>query len=289
MGDDITIRPMREDDVAAAWDAGKVAINAVFGFDDTGDPVARERGERRVAHLLATDPGGAWVAEDAQRGVVGVALALIRENVWGFSLFGLHPDFQGRRIGTRLFEPALAYGDATDGAIILSTHAPAAMHRYFNSGFRLIPVVGAAGALNANRIPDGLRSRPGDVEADAALIDEASRRARGASHRVDIPVLIESGCELLILEGVGYAVHRDGSPNLLAASDDASAADLLWSCFARAAPGATLDVDFLAEGNNWAMTVCVQAGLTLSCGAGPMFVRGSVKPRMPYIPSPQYL
>src|SRR3569832_219681 len=106
MGDQIAIRPMRAGDVAAAWDAGKVAIDAAFGHDDQGDPVARERGERRVAHLLAKDPGGAWVAEDAERGVVGVALALIREGVWGFSLFGVLPDFQGRRIGTRVFEPS---------------------------------------------------------------------------------------------------------------------------------------------------------------------------------------
>lgn len=290
MAGEFTIRPMRADDVAAAWDVGWAAIQTVIPASFiTGDPVQDERGRLRVAHLLATDPGGCWVAQDTAGTVVGVALALIRERLWGFSLFGVDPQLHGRRIGSEMFERALAYGDGTDSQIILSTVHPAAMRRYFRSGFRLLPAVAAAGALNASRIPDGLRSRRGDAEADASVIDAASRRARGASHMRDIPKLLEGGGELLVIEDRGFAIHGDGSPQLLAAADDDAARDLLWSCFAAAKPGTTVHVDFLTAGNDWAVDVSIAAGLTLDAAEGPTFVRGAIGPVAPYLPSGAYL
>ena len=143
-------------------------------------PEVTARGMARIAHLQRTDPGGAWVAEiDGQ--IAGVALALVREGLWGLSLLAVEPAHQSRGIGRRLFEPALAYGDGTRGGIILSSQDPRAMRRYALAGFALRPCITAAGALNRNLLPGGLASRPGDPEADREIVDAASRAVRGLS------------------------------------------------------------------------------------------------------------
>src|SRR3954452_19245750 len=126
------------------------------------------RGQSRVAHLLETDPGGPWVAEAGGR-VVGVALALVREGLWGLSLLAVEPPRQDQGIGRRLLDAALAYANGARGAIILSSTDPKAMRRYALAGFDLRPCVTAAGMVNRSLLPGGLRSRPGDPEADREL------------------------------------------------------------------------------------------------------------------------
>jgi hypothetical protein len=96
---------------------------------------------------------------------------------------------------------------------------PAAMRSYFRAGFRLLPTVSLGGIVRREAIPAGLRSRPGDPDADAATIDLASRHVRGATHRPDLPTMLATG-RLLVLDGEGFAVHRDGKVALLAATSD---------------------------------------------------------------------
>src|SRR5205809_2005761 len=111
---------MTSDDVAAAdaaaWAALQEQIPAEFAIDDD---VRTQRARFRIAHLLGTDPGGAWVAEHDGE-IVGVALALVREGVWGLSLFGVRPGLQGQGVGRRLLNAALDYAEGRRGAIILS-------------------------------------------------------------------------------------------------------------------------------------------------------------------------
>ena len=281
---------MTDADVAeageVAWTALLTAIPAEFDTDDPAGPAYRQL---RIRHVLETDPGGAWVATDTSGRIVGMSLALVREGMWGFSLFGVLPELHGQRIGTRLFDAALAHGDGTRAGIILSTVSPAAMRRYFRSGFRLLPCVCASGALNSSRIPGGLQARPGDPATDVDTIDRASRHVRGASHARDIESMLASGGGLLVIEGSGFAVQKDGSPWLLAATDEGTATDLLWSCFAAAKPGTTVRIDFVSAGNDWALDVALTAGLTLTADEGPIFVRGDIGPLVPYLPSGAYL
>jgi hypothetical protein len=165
---------------------------------------------------------------------------------------------------------------------------PRAQRRYARAGFALRPCFAATGAVNASRIPDGLRSRPGDPEADRATVDAASRRVRGASHALDIPALIAAGGTLLVCEGRGYAVARDGAPVLLAALDDEAAADLVWSCLATARPGAEIHVDFLTAEQQWIVPLVLDAGLSLGSD-GPCFTRGALGTLTPYLPHGAYL
>jgi hypothetical protein len=210
--------------------------------------------------------------------------------MWGLSLFAILPEFQGRGIGNRLYAPALAYGADEPGAIILSSSHPAAIRRYARSpGFALVPTIGLTGIVDSRRVPTTLRCCAGDLVADAATIEAASRHVRGASHLRDLPVHLERpGMTLLVVDGEGFACAHEGSPTLLAARSEAAAADLLWGAITSGVPGATVSLDFVTAQNQWAIQSGLAAGLAIT-GCGPLFVRGEVGPMAPYLPSGPYL
>src|SRR5436190_24403171 len=115
------IRPMTPEDVPAAdraaWRALQYLIPGEFQPDED---VRRARGQARVGHLQQTDPAGAWVAVNGDGGVIGCALALVREGVWGLSLLGVLPEHQGSGAGRALLHAALQAAQGTRGAILLS-------------------------------------------------------------------------------------------------------------------------------------------------------------------------
>lgn len=291
MASEVLVRPLLPADVADAAAVGWAALSPLWpdASRPADDEVRVARSRARVAHLQRTDPGGAWVAERDGR-IIGLALALIRDGVWGFSLFGVVPEEHGSGVGTKLFAPALAYGDGTRGGIILSSEHPAAMRRYALAGFRLRPSVSLHGVLDRRGLPSGLVSREGSLEdeADVATCETASRFVRGASHRADLQACLDAGGELLVHPGRGFALHREGAPFLLAATDEEAATDLLWSCFGAAPTGGSVGVDFITAGNDWAIAAGLRARLALSPD-GPVCVRGDVGPMAPYLPSGAYL
>jgi GNAT superfamily N-acetyltransferase len=285
---------MLPDDVNGAAAVGSAALEVLYPVELRADDAAAraeltQRSRARVAHIRDRDPAGAWVAElDGE--IVGVALALVRESMWGLSLFGVKPGLQGQGIGGPLLAGALRAAEGCRGAIILSSSDPRAMRRYFRSGFAVHPCLAAAGEINRARIPAGLRARPGDLasEADRATIDAASRFVRGASHLEDIATMIAGGGRLLVIEGAGWAMARDGAPAVVAAHDEEAATDLTWSCLATGEAGAPTHIDFISQGNDWAVALALDAGLSLTPD-GPTFVRGEVGPLAPYLPSGAYL
>ncbi|HEU4976870.1 MAG TPA: GNAT family N-acetyltransferase [Baekduia sp.] len=292
MPDDVTIRRLQPEDVPAASAVARAALDEQIPVefmpsDDAARALTQQRMERRMEHCRANDPEGSWVAE-AGGEVVGVALAIVREGVWGLSLFGVAPGRQGQGVGRRLLDASLRCAEGCRGAIILSTTDPRAMRRYFRAGFRTKPCLTAAGPINRSLLPANLRSRRGDVGADRELLDAASRQVRGAAHGRDVAAMLATGGRLLVLDDRGFAVHRDGSPVVVAAFDDEAARDLLWSCFADGPAGETVHVDFISDGNDWAIDVALEMGLSLGPD-GPVFVRGETGPFAPYLPSGAYL
>jgi GNAT superfamily N-acetyltransferase len=277
------IRPLRETDIAAV-----VALDRALFADppEIAPELAVARGEARQRHLLATDPDGGWVAEDDAGELAGVSVGILRDDVWGLSLLDVRADLQARGIGRRLLDAALAYGDGARGRIVLSSTDPRAMRRYARAGLRLVPLVSAGGIVDRSRLrpADGVRvGTSADFEATAA----ASRFVRGATHHHDLPTLVAAGRELLVHER-GFAVHDAGTPKLLAALDDDAASALLWACLAAAGPGATIGVNSMSSGQDWAVQVALEAGLALSPD-GPLFVSGELGPLRPYLPSGPYL
>ena len=281
---DIVIRPMHPDDA----DPARIVADAALGVPQRAESEDQRltRVRSRITHLLATDPGGAWVAEFGGD-VVGLSLALIREGIWGLSLFAVAPDLQGQGIGKQLLDRAVAYGADARGGIILSSEDPKAMRRYARAGFDLRPTVAAAGIVDRSAIPGGLPVR--EAGADGfELAAQVDREIRGAAHGQDLEEMLRHTFRLHVCDGRGYVVEREGRVVLLAARDEESAQALLWAGLAKSPPGGTVDFDFIAAGQDWAIDVALSAGLALSPN-GAIFVRGELGPLAPYLPNGAYL
>jgi GNAT superfamily N-acetyltransferase len=281
---EVDIRPMRDEDVA---DADRVCLDVLYmTFSGEDEAVRAARQHARIRHLLETDPGGSWVAEHEGR-VAGVALALIREGVWGFSLFAVAQELQGSGIGRELFARCWEYGAGARGHLILSSTNPKAMAIYARSGLAIRPCVAAAGIPDVSRAPsvDGVVEAG---EAGIALADAIGRELRGAGHGRDLRVPMAHGARLLVFEDRAFALARGSNIILLGARDEQAAQRMLWALFVGGPPGATVNVDFLTAGQDWALPVCLDARLVLSPD-GPMFAGGELGPLAPYIPSGAYL
>lgn len=110
---DVTLRPLQVGDIDAAYDVQVAAFAAhdrrmgEVVVPDTPERLARRH--RRLHHFLVHDPGGSWVAETGNR-IAGVALASMRDGLWGLSLLVVDPALHGRGIGRRLLGAAMTYG-----------------------------------------------------------------------------------------------------------------------------------------------------------------------------------
>lgn len=286
----VDIRPLRPEEARAA----DACANAAFDDLDRrlGRPPDAARTQRavghaltRIEHLITTDPGGAWAAEADGR-VVGVALALVRDGLWGLSLFTVHPEHRGTGIGRGLLEAALGHGPWA-GGIVLSSLDPAAIRCYALAGFELRPLMAAAGKVGRRNLGDapGVRpGGPGDFELAAAV----DRAVRGAPHGPDLQAMLDADAHMLVAPDAGYAFHRDGRVLLLAARDEESAQRLLRAALAATPKGLDAHVDFVSGEQRWAFPVLLEADLALRAD-GPLFVRGEVGPLHPYLPSGAYL
>jgi predicted N-acetyltransferase YhbS len=277
---------MRADEAEAVDDLCQDVLYHVHPAES--EPARRARTLARIRHIRETDPGGAWVAEDDAR-VAGVAMALVRERMWGLSLFAVAGALQGRGVGRRLLEACLRHGHGARGFVILSSEHPGAIRRYARAGLDLHPSVGAAGVADRSRVPDAAARVEDAGEAGIALADAIGREVRGAGHGRDLPVMLAHGARLLTFEDRAFAVVAEvGVVLLLAASDDDAATTVLWGAIAHCAAGTTMTVGNLTARQQWAVRTCVDAGLELSPD-GPVFLAGELGPFAPYVPSGPFL
>jgi len=87
---DVTVRPLRAEECAATAVTSRISIETLYPETLTAaqDAIRTAGATARIAHIQRTDPGGCWVAEsDGQ--IVGAALGIIREGIWGLSLFAM--------------------------------------------------------------------------------------------------------------------------------------------------------------------------------------------------------
>jgi GNAT superfamily N-acetyltransferase len=282
------IRPMREEDADA--------VHVLSG--ETFEDLARRRNAEppprsdpakvrpRYTHLVRSDPGGTWVAEQDGR-IVGVAIAILREGVWGLSLLVVHPERQSAGLGRELLERAHDYANGARGRIILASQEPRALRAYAGLGLTGHPSFWAKGVPHAVAEPPGVRE--GTLE-DLPFVDAVDRHVRGAAHGPDIrTALLEQGATLLIAEGRGYAITTGAGPvRQLAAFDEPGAQDVLRAVLARSA-GREVAVEWLTARQAWAVPVCLEAGLELRTDTGSVWLDGDVGPFAPYVPSGPFL
>jgi GNAT superfamily N-acetyltransferase len=280
------LRRMRDDDVEAVHEL------SVLTFEDyarrVGEPVPPAptppaAARVRLRHLLATDPGGCWVAGDGD--MDAAALALVRDDVWGLSLLVVRPDLQSAGVGRALLERALAYGDGTRGGIILASADPRALRSYARAGFALHPTVKATGSPRGAVADPAVRPF---TPADHAMAAGVDRAVRGAAHGGDLDALLAGGCELLAYPDRGYVAHRSGAVKLLAAADEEAAAALLRTVLARIPADGAADVEWITARQQWAVGVALATGLDLRPQSA-VFLRGEVGPFTPYLPGGAYL
>lgn len=292
---DGTLRPLTDADVDPARE---VQIAAFDTHDrERGDPIPAmsperiEAQRRRIRHFLAHDLPGSWVYEQDGR-VVGVGLALRRDNLWGLSLLVVEPGLQSRGIGRALLDATLGYAKPDDMAVILSSSDPRALRRYASAGFALYPQIRASGTVDRRLLPPASpRVRIGGPD----FIDMANAVdvvVRGATRGPDHELLTAVYAPMFVVDdaaGRGYVYPSlTGGVYLLAATDDATATDLLWACLAHDVElGLESAVDHVNAEQQWAVEVVVRAGLSMS-PAGPVFWRGRTPPRS-YLPSGAYL
>jgi GNAT superfamily N-acetyltransferase len=281
------LRPMRLEDALAVYELQNVTFADLTRrlHMPPYPPPPLEPALVRLRHLLATDPGGAWVAE-AGGELVGAALALDREGVWGLSLLVVRPGSQSRGLGRALLERSLAYaGGGERGAVILASPDPRALRAYARAGFTGHPCFDASGVPDVAEPPASVRD--GDA-SDLPLTEAVDRAVRGARHGSDIDALLRGGARLLVVPDRGYAVATASGIKLLAALDDGAARDLLLGALARHPEGEDAHVEWITGAQHWAVGPVLDAGLRLELG-GAVFVRGDVGPFRPYLPNGAYL
>jgi GNAT superfamily N-acetyltransferase len=281
-----SVRPLEPADIDPVLDVSVEAfqdLNRRFAEPpEPAGPIAA--GRVRVGRLLASDPGGAWVAESGGC-VVGCSLALMRDGVWGLSLLVVSPEAQSSGVGRELLARAREHGDGARGWIVLASRDPRALRSYARLGLHLHPALAARGRPRRIAAPPDVR--PGTL-ADLPLTVEVDRAVRGAAHGDDIAALLDSGGDMLVLPERGYAVVREGAIRLLAAHDEDAAATLLRACLASAGPHEAA-VEWITGAQGWAVAPCVEAGLELRMDMGAVFLGGDVGPFAPYLPSGAYL
>jgi GNAT superfamily N-acetyltransferase len=279
---------MREDDVAPAE---RLSAEAFLEVDRRTTPrsgrepalrsaVRADTWVQRTRHLLATDPGGCWVAE-ADGELVGLATSAVRETLWLLATYAVRPGLQGSGIGRPLLDAALHHGRGCLRGMLSSSADPRAVRRYRLAGFSLHPQMSLSGTVDRAALPVVEKVREG-TPADVDLMDSLDRRTRGAAHGVDHPFLL-GGWRCLVSDsttGSGYAyVEADGRLGLLAADNRRTAARLLWAVLADGPPQTS--VPHLTAANEWALDVGLAARLDLTT-EGYLGLRG-LQPPTPYV------
>src|SRR3954471_7831336 len=100
------IRPLLPDDVAASREVTRSAMQSLGEEVPENTPENVARGRERIAHLMRTDPDGAWVAEEDGE-VVGCALPLVREGMWFLTFLMFAPARHSMGLGRQLLDATL--------------------------------------------------------------------------------------------------------------------------------------------------------------------------------------
>ncbi len=284
--DEPTIRPMDPADVPAAEQLSARAFHDLDRRRRRADepepqprsPDASARWTERTTRFLGTDPAGSWVAEDAD-GLVGFATSVVREDVWALATFAVRPGAQGRGLGRRLLEPALAYGAGCSRGLLAASDDPRALRRYWAGGFALHPQVVLAGPVSRAALPAAHGVRAGLAE-DREWMDDLDRTHRGGPHDdADHLSLADQGELLVTTDRRGYAYAGPSGPVLLSADSEQAARSLLVECLART--GERADVDHVTGANQWAVDLGLRVGLVPTT-RGYLAVRG-MEPPSPYV------
>lgn len=238
-----------------------------------------------MERFVRRDPGGAWVAAHGDT-VVGMAEAIRRGSFWGLSMLFVAPAWQNKGVGRRLLDAALGYACGAAVRMILASSDPRALRRYASAGLAIHPAVEAGGTIDRTAIPTDLPGRPGDT-TDLDLVADVDSGLRG-SRAEDVEFLLSAGARVEIVDSGpdrGYAVYRRNRLLMLGATDEGTAAKVLWRFLAESDD--KVEIWGLTAAQDWAVKVGLAARLKVA-GAGALFIDGRDHPPGPWVPSGWY-
>lgn len=292
----VLIRPMTVDDLPRAQQISSAAFLEVdrrtyqraWPEPQPRPPHRAAAWTERTAHLLSTDPGGCWVA-DQDGAVVGFAASMVRELMWILSSFAVDPAAQRGGFGRLLLDAARTHGRGCLRGMFNASQDPGALRLYRLAGFDLVPQMLLWGPVSRSVLPVVRHVRAG-VEGDRDLLDSLDRRTRGAAHGPDHAAMGRSA-RLLVIDraaGSGYAyVDPAGAPVCLAATDRRAASALVWEGLAASDPGVPVEIPHVSPANTWALDVATAARLSIYT-RGLLALR-NVRDPAPYLPHPSLL
>ena len=207
---------------------------------------------------------GCWTPIPAARGwpsatgaVAGVAMALLREGLWGLSLLVVDPGAQGDGAGRELLALAHAYGNGARGRVILSSSDPRAMRAYARLGLELHPAVAATGAPQGAAMPADVRpGGPDDLAAHRGGRPRGARRRPRRGRARDAPGRPRAArAPGARLRDAARAARSACWPR----STTTAPARVLRGALARVAElGETAHLEFLTARQQWAIDVCLE-------------------------------
>ena len=251
---------------------------AAFGSGEDRD---LEAVERRSANLVASCHPCSLVAETSTGRLVGLAITRRLGRVLLLAWAAIDPAHQGKGI-LRAMLADWPVHEAGTTRLVLSSTDPRAMRAYAGLGLNVLPTVSAGGIL-----------RPGAVEAPAnatqarpleaqRLLAELGERARGGAYPpADLAVLDAQGDMVHVVdEGEdrrAAVVRGRGIVRLMVATDEAAAQTALRAALAAVPPGATVHLNQLRAGMDWAIQEALAARLELSPEA-PVYADAPLSP-----------
>ncbi len=236
--------------------------------------------ERRAANLVATAAPCSLVAERASGQLVGLAVSRELGSILLLAWAAVDPDHQGQGL-LRAMLAAWPPARAGTTRLVLSSTDPAAIRAYARLGLNVLPAISAGGILRPGAVdPPRGATEHAPLEVSGLLAD-LGQRVRGGAYPVhDLEVLEAQGDRVHIVDGPGgqaAVVRNRGVIRLVVATDPGAARVALRSALAGVPAGATVHLNQLRAGMDWAVQEALAAGLSFSPD-GPIFADRPLDP-----------
>lgn len=275
---------MTHDDVTSVDEVWRAAIVPLIASETTP---ARPRSHRdrqadltRFHHLITMDPNGVFVATSGPE-IVGICQSSRRTTSFLLSRLGVVPEYQERGIGRELFSMALAYANDADEQFIFTSRDPRAIHTYVREGFTLHPCIQLTGRARDVEIPRSIRLGSSD---DIDLMDVMDQEMRGLSRREDLQLWFDLNTRVLIDDEGGYLLFEDNRLLTMIARSVEIAKRLLSCALGGAFVYPPIEVRWIVEEQQWAITAAVQSGASIAVH-GAILTKNVEHFVVPYLPN----
>ncbi|MEN0015959.1 MAG: hypothetical protein AAGC46_21515 [Solirubrobacteraceae bacterium] len=223
---------------------------------------------RRARHYLATAHPSSMVAETPSGELVAVALTRQLGSRVFLAWAAVRETFQNRGIMRAMLDAFPAGAPGLQRTILCSTD-PKAMRRYSLLGLPLHPTVSACGILRPGAVQTPTGAIESSVAEAEAVLEPIAEAVRGSGYAIDIPLMDAQGDRAHVVDGA-VAIRAGGIVRALVARTPEAGALALRAALAAAPSGATIHVNQMRAGQDWAIREALAAGLPLSPD-GPIF------------------